>query len=338
MFRRTPSFQLAIALMVLFLAFVLHMRNLPYMSRGSYDLVLVDHEKKVRRGEPKHALLDSELRESLEAFKNTTQSKVKHASMERIKSKSSRKPIAIRTWDNNTIESVFLFSAVLVCLSGIMFGKPCYMPCHWRCRLTFLRVTVCFSSSESDRFAHGQHLDERDALGYIVMLIIVFSFLFYFIVFASKLGVAFIPQKCQRWQNKGRMGKVLKAIMGTQDKLSAAEIEAQALRKRKGTVLEMHVMPTAIQAARMSPEELEDLARDVLGKAEVPDLATWNMIQRFVSGKETNLLSKQKEVAKKKKNRTLALVGNDRKRKLNRTVARTQFSQMQARSSEQDYK
>ena len=67
-------------------------------------------------------------------------------------------------WDFNTVEQVLLSCAILVCLSGVMF--------------------------ESDRFSNddaNRYIWQRTTLTYAVILIVVFSLLYYFAVFLSEV-------------------------------------------------------------------------------------------------------------------------------------------------------
>ena len=153
MFNKNPAFQMAIALLVLFICYALQVRtaaktaccvwlgggcivptvhtsfllastmqvrNTPYMSMSERVDVLNDHRRRALTGDPKHMLL------------MTTISQVKHAgrrqgvaaSMDLQKQRAIMGSTVNFFWNYNTVESVLLFSAVLVNLavSGICVG------------------------------------------------------------------------------------------------------------------------------------------------------------------------------------------------------------------------
>lgn len=77
--------------------------------------------------------IDAQIREIMKSVRRQRRGTVPRAvdmEKERAKFSEENQPKGLMTWNNNTVEAVLLFSAVLVCLSGIMFGKPtgCFSP------------------------------------------------------------------------------------------------------------------------------------------------------------------------------------------------------------------
>ena len=63
MFRSNPAFQLAMALLVVFYAYVLQVSNSPYLCIPEAPRVLEEHERKAKSGSHLHARLNTVLRE-----------------------------------------------------------------------------------------------------------------------------------------------------------------------------------------------------------------------------------------------------------------------------------
>jgi hypothetical protein len=149
--RNTSSYQLAMMLLVLFAAFAVHVKNNPYFSHGDRPNVLREHEEKVAT-DPLHKSLEADIRL---LQKQNTRKGARTARRFFDAGSVSKDPIDyafLVALDYNTVETVLLGSAVLVCLSGLMF-----------------------SSSRFIGPLAGYYSNEYDGLAYTVVALIVLT-------------------------------------------------------------------------------------------------------------------------------------------------------------------
>jgi hypothetical protein len=174
MFRGNPGFQLAIILLVLFACYVLQVKHHPYMSSMERDHVV--HQFKVKAEEGKsewHRVINRRITAQAKKRERINTKIEKSKFRSRAKSQSSKsgndnfdvKSLVHEThfWDYNTVEALLLACAVLVCLAGIMF--------------------------ESDRFENRSDIIwQRDIITVGVFMVIIFSVVYYGLVFFSEVG------------------------------------------------------------------------------------------------------------------------------------------------------
>jgi hypothetical protein len=168
MFRKTPAFQLAIALLVMFAAYAMQVRHQPYMSESEKALVNLKYEQLMAAKDKMEVRVHK--RGSMGASKrHLMKQKVKlgHNQDEMVKKKSVA---AAYFWNYNTVESTLLCSAVLVMLAGVMFQSDRYAD----------DGTLTESASESA---------DQQALGYITLTIIVTSMLYFFAVLFTEIAI-----------------------------------------------------------------------------------------------------------------------------------------------------
>ena len=192
--------------------YVFQVKNQPYMSTAQRKEVILDHQEKAKNGHPIHVALRARLQEAVRAQGGGTRQKgIKahsfgssggesaHAAAykherEMLQKKKKREYF----WDYNTVEQVLLSCGIFVCLAGIMF--------------------------ESDRFSEEGSTDEpgkaafewqRNLIVYAVMIVVIFSFVFYFSVFLSE-AVGITPRwvkKCFAKKHKTHLDALIE--MGT---------------------------------------------------------------------------------------------------------------------------
>ena len=94
--------------------------------------------------------------------------------MQRLRITTSSESKRFVQWlvNYNTVEAVLLFCSVIVMLGGIMFS--------------------------SDRFANNKNAKELTTLTWIVLLIIVFSMLYYIVVFSLEVVAQMCPSLCKK--------------------------------------------------------------------------------------------------------------------------------------------
>jgi len=130
-FRQIPSYQLAIALLVLFTAYVMHVVNWPYMSHTNKANVVPEHEAKALY-DPMHARIYQDQRDAIK--RNFRKHSKANAFASTSKAAAQINPVALRAFDANTVEAILLGCCVLICLAGIMLdskrfdGENWYLP------------------------------------------------------------------------------------------------------------------------------------------------------------------------------------------------------------------
>eukprot|EP00947_MAST-08B_sp_MAST-8B-sp1_P000313 g313.t1 len=197
MLRQNPGFQLAVCLCLLFVCYVAQVKHRPFMSTAERKLVCKDHREKVEEYERlkhkglepgsqllMHKRIDGHMKQALlmhaSSKANTMRGGVgrvlnaEDSAQENEKEINKLKRPAERTYyfDYNTVEQVLLGSAILVCLSGIMF--------------------------ENERFKERQDLMyQKEVITWIVLCVIFLSILYYSVVFVSEV-FAWHP-RCLMW-------------------------------------------------------------------------------------------------------------------------------------------
>jgi hypothetical protein len=155
MFNKNPAFQMAIALLVLFVAYALQVRFSPYMSMSERATVLMEHKRKALLGDKVHQALAATIAVTRRQGKRSGVS----TSMDKAK---DRRTVAVSFfWNYNTVESVLLFSAVLVNLAGVMF--------------------------ESGRFDSGLYNQQKQFLTWAVIIVITLSIGYFVVVLVSEV-------------------------------------------------------------------------------------------------------------------------------------------------------
>ena len=111
MFRSNPTFQLAMSLLVMFVFYTLQVLHRPYLTQGEAEKTL--------KGTKAQMYLTKEQNRR----KNATGGRKKQLDYEDLHTKEEvTKFVLGYFWNNNTVEAVLLFSAVLVNLAGLMFA------------------------------------------------------------------------------------------------------------------------------------------------------------------------------------------------------------------------
>jgi hypothetical protein len=119
-FNRNASFQLAAALMIMFLAYAAQVRWAPYMPPSGYDAALRDHAI-LALSSPLHQRLRAALADiAARGRKKATRNKISMRG--RLTPRALFGAVAAWLADHNVVEAVLLFSAVVVTLMGIMLG------------------------------------------------------------------------------------------------------------------------------------------------------------------------------------------------------------------------
>ena len=173
LFRRNPSFQLAVALMVLFTSFTAQVLNRPFMSMDERaDIVRLASKRDFERG--------NKMLRKMAAFGgggDVERAKKRLAMEEQAQLTIARAlTMSAKYFVNyNQVEAVFLGCAIYVCLAGVMFS--------------------------SGYFANEYYWGQRDGLGYLTLAIVLVSTGYYFYVIGLEVtGV----RKYRRHKNKAK--------------------------------------------------------------------------------------------------------------------------------------
>jgi hypothetical protein len=180
MFVRAPSFQFSMMMVVLFAAYALQVRHLPYMSMSERRAVILHHQAKVAEGVRMHVEIAAGYEQALARRDKRGTART----MDKIL-KNERHMVASYLTDYNTLEATLLFCAMIVCLIGIMFQTGSF-----------------------DAYAFS---GQRDALTVIVALVIIFSLLYFFFSLFMELA----PTFCPRCLPKSRKSKKEDVDMGS---------------------------------------------------------------------------------------------------------------------------
>lgn len=174
LFRGQPSYQLAIALLVMFASYVVQVRNLPFMSPGDFDRELVEHHRASMKPIDVRLSHHQQIRAWMERWSERMSGKSatrkssgwrvaveEFADSGALEQRSRNLTIASLIVDYNSVEALLLACAVLVNLSGLMFL--------------------------SERFAEDRidlYRSEYDSLAYTIATIVILS-LIYFVAVLS---------------------------------------------------------------------------------------------------------------------------------------------------------
>jgi len=192
MFRSNTTFQLAMVLLVLFIAFVMQVQNRPYMSTGERPYVLKRLDELAEKG-----LDDPDFRQYTDLQRHVQECNKVHREMTRRAKGHSRTPGSLAHlfdgntaknmtrrmmrqrrarlffFDFNTLEAALLGSAILVCLAGILL--------------------------ESGR-NNSNFEEERSALAAFLFVLVMISIAYYLIVVLAEIfpGITYFTRFMQR--------------------------------------------------------------------------------------------------------------------------------------------
>jgi hypothetical protein len=99
-------------------------KNDPYFSHADRPRVIAEHEAKVAEGDVLHVRIAADMRDMAKANSRKGVRVQRFFDTRTIAGKSAVDSAVLALLDYNTVESVMLGSAVLVCLSGLMFSSP----------------------------------------------------------------------------------------------------------------------------------------------------------------------------------------------------------------------
>lgn len=124
MFRSNPSFQMAVALLVMFSAYALQVKHNPYMSMVEMEAVIADHKVRAEKEDDAvHSAIATTIRENTKEKRKLRRNRMGSGKDRETKARIVGGARATRQYffNYNTVESVLLGCGVFVNLAGIMF-------------------------------------------------------------------------------------------------------------------------------------------------------------------------------------------------------------------------
>ncbi|KAA0168964.1 hypothetical protein FNF31_00125 [Cafeteria roenbergensis] len=171
-FGRVPSFQLACIMLILFVAFTMNARSVPYMSDARRREVVLQHRAKVREGDKMHKTIAHTYQRAI--ADRSIASRVRSTGLSAMASaataadaRRARLVFAARwSGDPNNMETVLLFVSMLIALTGILMESG---------ETSFQYVAV-----------------QRDLIAYAAMVLLVVAVLYAFGVVAVEVFATFL--------------------------------------------------------------------------------------------------------------------------------------------------
>jgi len=168
MFRRTPSFQMALCFCILFFSYAMHAQNVPYMSMASRRQIVLLHktriraEKKLSRNLQIHTRIGEQIAKCVaDAAKERKRTRTNISDI----LDAARVPGSDYLFSYNTMEAVLLASGCFVCIAGIMF--------------------------QTGDNSNPIYAAQREVLTVIVLLVVFGSLTYFFTVFGTEVMVTF---------------------------------------------------------------------------------------------------------------------------------------------------
>jgi hypothetical protein len=190
MFRRSAAFQLAGSLLVMFLAYAAQVKWQPYMSPQDFDLVLKSHLESSFT-----SAIHARLRASLAGIENRGKKRVH----KNVMTKDGRIDTAallgvLSSWffNYNTVEAVLLFSAIIVCLMGIMY--------------------------QAGTVASTAYTDARDGITGVIMAAIIITIVYFVTVVVTEIMILAAEEQRKKELAKGKSGSFRKSLADKEGK------------------------------------------------------------------------------------------------------------------------
>jgi hypothetical protein len=265
MFKRNPTFQLAVAVMILFWAATMQLNHRPFMSMIERSNIV--KEASVRDYERGHKLI-----RKMSAFGGDTteieKAKRQLAMEEKAQLQVARAlKIASKYFVNyNDVESVFLVCSIFVCLSGVMFASGYFQPKYRQA--------------------------SSDAMASVVVMCVGVSFIYYCYVIGmeitgqKKYNLAINKSKWQAFQKKAAFHKDV--FRTTNDNAKPEEKEAA----------------TRIEAAFKGRKSRRELHEKIMREGTEEQKAALKVLEEKRARRLAARAKKEKKRLKRKKHKT----------------------------------
>jgi len=270
MFRQTPSYQLAVALLVLFVAFVLHVRASPYITHANRAEVIRQHMAKVFAGDPLHRTIEADMRAVEKANNRNTKKQLGLTETRRDDDSahwSTATAALRRAFEYNTVEAVLLGCCVLINLAGIMFDSARF---------------------QGDLAQYYQR--EYDSLTYATIILIILSIIYYLWCLIADIIVTCSPKAaavlctCTRVEvavdklkkTKTNRRRTDKVIGGENTMMGPVDLDGN----QTGTGIEMMNNPFMASGKAKEKDALGAFSmKELENMGDIPDRGTWLAIR-----------------------------------------------------------
>lgn len=142
MFNKNPGFQLAMALLVMFVAYALQVKFSPFMSPSDHQAVLREHAMNVKAGSTLAIQLNAQIQDILARGKKRGQHTMRLDDTSVSRARQAGQAAKRFLLNYNTFESTLLFCSVVVTLSGVMFESKALATDHFTTHKNVITVTV----------------------------------------------------------------------------------------------------------------------------------------------------------------------------------------------------
>jgi hypothetical protein len=252
LFNRNASFQLAAALLVIFVAYAAQMKFAPYMGPSDFDDVLKSWEQRAITGD--HAAIS--LWSKLKGIESRGRKKMhRNGTLSLTSSLSGTQLLGIlQGWlfGYNTVEEILLFSAGTVALMGIMYAS------------------LAASSSNFDA--------SRDSVTWVIVGAIILTIIYFFTVVFTEVFMLYTEdsrRKVQEKLAKNRRGsKKASSDDDTKSKDRAALADATLGEANVGTI------DTSFNPMFEGSSTTEGLREAVAATSDVPTVDLWRVFRQ----------------------------------------------------------
>jgi hypothetical protein len=235
--RSTPSFQLAIALLVLFVAYIMQVRSLPYLSHARADSTAEESKRKALEGNEIHKRILAAMKSDANRYRSTSADTFEFAQesargqdilekfyapqrtkfqqdLFKIRPLILKNKIANFIFDYNTAEAVLLSSAILINLAGICFDSSRFLPA---------------------KMGMPGIKQEYDSLAYAILVVMFFTIIFWFVSMIFDIILVTAPEMTHNILEfiEKRAGNVAEELKMRRDHL----IKKRNKREKKDEVL-----------------------------------------------------------------------------------------------------
>lgn len=216
-FRENSGYQLAITMLLLFVCYMAQQKHLPYMSSMERRKVIADHAAKVKEGNKVHmriadhiqsAKANQQKRKGRDSARSRRMKKKRGNPNTRSNEATFKGGVSLDStlidarnfsrvndrayfFDYNTVESVLLACAILVCLAGTMIESG-----------NFRRA---------DGSINTKTVWQRDLIGVLITIVVLTSIVYYATVFASELGLSVPAQVIKCFAKKKGSSELLRS-------------------------------------------------------------------------------------------------------------------------------
>jgi len=287
-------FQLAVILLVLIISYGLQVKFSPFMSPSAYEDEVARHHQLAKDGHPFHQTAKQTITPILiKHRKHATKShRVWTAGKDRLQSATTF------IFDYNTLESVLLYCAILLCIAGVMFESGQLDERNFKSQRTFMTVAV--------------------------MLIICFSLLYFIIVLVQEIFSTCCPDT------------LAKATRGSKKAASSAKEQKRDKADRRKSYLnagkEVHLAtnPMLMRSSIVAGEG--SFASLMSGAASITETTPRNVLVQLCEAQREQLSELRDHAVSMKRTDALRAAAVSR-RPVTRNKKKTRFGATHARSS-----